>query len=70
MHLPLSTLKEAAGELRQAKELVSSVRDTYLACLDTSGARMLNDIAHLLDDEIAALGKRIRDAGRLLEKQC
>ena len=52
-------LTDARERLRQAKALVTGVRDMFLSGGDTSGARLLNEVCHALDDEIAAIDKKI-----------
>jgi hypothetical protein len=52
-------LTDAREKLCQAKALVAGVRDLFFSGGDISGARLLNEVCHALDDEIAALDKKI-----------
>jgi hypothetical protein len=60
MTLSQTKLTEARDQLRQAQALVNSVRDKYFAAGNVEGAGLLNEVSHLLTDEIAALEKMIR----------
>jgi len=59
MMLTTQEMTDAREKLNQAKTLIEAVRGVYIASGYIEGARMLNEIAHLLDDEIAALDKAI-----------
>ena len=58
--LTLPELTDARERLRQAKALVAGVRDMFFGAGDVSGARLLNEVCHALDDEIAAIDKKIQ----------
>ena len=57
--LTTQELQEARAELSQAGNLIEAVRVIYLSAGYVEGARLLNDVGHMLSDEIAALGKAI-----------
>jgi hypothetical protein len=57
--LTLSELTDAREKLCQAQALVSEVKGTYFAAGDTSGARLLNEVVHAIEDEIAAIDKKL-----------
>jgi hypothetical protein len=50
-------------KLNQARLLVASVKDSYFAGGDISGARLLNEVSLALTDELAALDRKISEAG-------
>jgi hypothetical protein len=52
-------LKAAREQLAQARAQIEAVRLLYLNGAYIQGARLLNDVAGLLADEIAALDKAI-----------
>jgi hypothetical protein len=56
--LTTQELTDAREKLCQAKALVGGVRDLFLGDGDASGARLLNEVIHALD-ETAALDKKI-----------
>ena len=57
------TPEEKRYKLSTAKAQVESVREAYLTEGNIDGARTLNEIVHLLDDEIAALNRSANDNG-------
>jgi hypothetical protein len=57
--LKTAELQAAREKLNQARLLVAEVRDLYFSDHDVSGARLLNEVHAALDDEIAALAKKI-----------
>lgn len=57
--LTIAELAAAREELRTAKTLIEAVKITFFAGGYIEGARMLNEIVHCLEDEIAALDKAI-----------
>jgi hypothetical protein len=52
-------LTDARQKLAEARALVASVRDALLGAGDVPGARLLNEVAHALADEITAIDKKI-----------
>jgi len=59
MTLTTQELTDARAELSQAQALVKGVKITFMSGGYIEGARLLNDIEHLLDDGLAALDKQI-----------
>jgi len=59
MTLSQTELTESRDQLKQAKALINTVRDKYYCAGYVEGARILNEVSHLLDDEVAALEKMI-----------
>ena len=57
--LTIPEMTDARDKLAEAKSLVSSVRDAFFGAGDTAGARLLNEVTHALEDEVAALDKKI-----------
>ena len=57
--LTTQELTEARDTLSAAKALIEAVKATFFASGDVSGARLLNEVIHAVDDEIAALDKKI-----------
>ena len=57
--LTQAELTDARDKLRTALTLIEAVKLTFLGAGNIEGARLLNEVAHLLDDEIAALDKQI-----------
>ena len=53
--LTQAELTDARAKLSTAKTLIEAVKLTFLGAGNIEGARLLNEVAHLLDDEIAAL---------------
>jgi hypothetical protein len=49
--------------LRTGTTLIEDVRTLFFGGGYVEGARMLTEVAHLLDDEIAALDKQIGSGG-------
>jgi hypothetical protein len=50
---------DGRDKLRTAANLIEGVKATFFAAGDISGARLLNEVVHALEDEIAALDKAI-----------
>ena len=57
--LTQAELTDARANLAQAKALIEAVKVVFFAGGCIEGARLLNEVAHLLDDEIAALDRAI-----------
>jgi hypothetical protein len=58
--LTIPELTDAREKLRQAHALIESVKVAFLSDRKRfASARLLNDVAHVVDDEIAALDKEI-----------
>ncbi len=57
--LATAELTDAREKLYQANLLIEAVRGVFLGGAYIEGARMLNEVAHLLADEITALDKSI-----------
>jgi hypothetical protein len=57
--LTTAELTDAREKLHQANLLTEAVRGVFLGGAYIEGARLLNEVAHLLADEIAALDKSI-----------
>jgi hypothetical protein len=57
--LTIAELTDAQGKLRQAHMLIEAVKGVFLSGAYIEGARMMNEVAHLLDDEVAAISKMI-----------
>ena len=58
--LTQAELTDVRDTLSAAKALIASVRARLLSGGDIPAARMLNEIVHCLEDEIAALDKAIQ----------
>lgn len=57
--LTVPELTDARDKLRAARDTIDAVRLIYLQAAYIAGARLLNDVANLIADEIAALDKAI-----------
>jgi hypothetical protein len=57
--LTVPELTDAREKLRTALTLIDDVKSLFLGGAYIEGARMMNEITHLLADEIAALDKQI-----------
>jgi len=62
-HFTTAELADARTKLSQAQALVSSIKAIYFDAGAISGARLLNDVIHSLDDEISELDRKIFISG-------
>jgi hypothetical protein len=57
--LTVPELTDAREKLRTALTLIDDVKGLFLGGAYIEGARMMNEITHLLADEISAIDKQI-----------